>query len=110
VAPLRGLAGGKGQSTYCATVESANKTNEQLLASVPLGKLNGCFNRFGAAVAEVRFLFEVAGGYFSQLLCQVDDFFVVEVGVGIVEKTVTLALYGFYHTGVIVANVHACDA
>jgi hypothetical protein len=110
VSSLRGFAGGEGQSANCATVKSADKAYEQLFASVPLSKLNGCLDRFGAAVAEVRFLFEVARGYLSQFLCQVDDFFVVEVGVRIVEKTVTLALDGFYHSGVIVTNVHACDA
>jgi hypothetical protein len=88
-------------------VKSFDKTYKQLFASVPLGKLDGCLNRFGATVAEIRFLFEVARGYLRQLFCQVDYSFVVEVCVRIMKKTVTLAFDCFYHSGMIMANIHA---
>jgi hypothetical protein len=88
-------------------MKTADEAYEQWFAGVPPSKFNRRFNSFGAAVAEKRFFLKLARSDFCQFFCQVNCFFVVEVGVGIMQETVTLSFYGLNHTGIIMANVHA---
>src|SRR4030065_808867 len=97
MASLGRLSCGEGQRAHGSSMISADETYEQLLTSMPPSQLNRSFDRFGTAVAKVSFLFKTARSNFSQLFGEVDNFFVVEISVRVVQKAVTLTLDGSYH-------------
>ncbi len=94
---LNGLAGGERERPHGAAMEGAEESQIQFPPGVPAGQFEGCFDGFGAGVAEIDLACAGTRRDAGELLRQHDLGRVIEIRAGHVQESLGLFLDGPHH-------------
>jgi hypothetical protein len=109
-AALHGLARGERQRAHGAAVEGAQEGDEPVAAGGIARQLHGAFDGFRARIAERNAPLHAARRQRAELLRQIHQGLVIEIGPRHVDQAAGLLADGFHHARMAVAGGHHGDA